>query len=310
MPSASQPDPDGLAQRLHADVSRLPMLPAVLLRLARLDPESAGYFDEVLGLINADPGFAVRLLNLANSTGGGALRPATSVSMALIRVGARGAVELMLAESASRIFPPVARWQRHLWTHAVLAAGYMRRLAPMVIDGRIDPNEAYLCGLLHDIGRFVMFAEMPDAFEAVELAEWDSPQTLVDAERALFGCTHAELGYLALQQWGLPQTLAELARDHHAPEAPGDGAQVRLLRDVDWIALRVARDGADWLQQSAETFEAESAPRMHVAYRGDVAHRLATLRTASAEAQALMRVFGMAGGLKPAPLQPARGTRP
>ncbi len=294
MDSVTQADPNGLAQRLQADVAKLPMLPGVLLRLSMLDPESAGYFDDVLALVNADPGFAVRLLHRANSAGGGALRAAGSVSMALIRVGARGAVELMLAEAGSRMFPPVARWQRHLWTHAVLAAGYMRRLAPMVVGNRIDANEAYLAGLLHDIGRFVMFAEMPDAFEAVESAEWDSPQSLVDVERALFGCTHAELGFMALKQWGLPQELAEVARDHHAPEAPSDGALVRLLRDVDWIALRVAREGPQWLQQSPQTFEAEWAPRMHATYRGDAAHRLATLRTATEEAEALVRSFGLA----------------
>ncbi len=300
----SEPIPSTLpaiAQHLRDDVNELPMLPSVVLRLSMLDPQSPSYFDEVNRMAHADPGFAVRLLRMANSAGGGALHAAPSIDMALIRVGARAAVELMLAENATRVFPAKERWQRDLWAHSILVATYMRRLAPMVVGHRLDANQAYLAGLLHDIGRFLMFSYFPEAFEIIEDAGWDAPQGLIEAEMRICGCTHTQLAHWAMQRWGLPEALALAARDHHRDEAvQGEplpdaevGALVGLLRDVDWLAMHVARDGVAWLQQSPEEFEARAARHMRSHYRGDAEHRLAMLRSATADVHGLLAALGL-----------------
>ena len=302
-PPEPLPAPAEIASRLHDDVARLPMLPTVLLRLSMLDPESPSYFDDVQRLVHGDPGLAVRLLRLANSAGGGALAATTSIDLALLRVGARTAVELMLADKAASMFPAKDEWQRDLWVHSVLVANYMRRLAPMVIGAEIDANHAYLAGLLHDIGRFLMAALLPEAFEVVEDAGWDGPQGLLDAERQACGCTHTELAYETMTRWELPGSLARAARDHHR-EAPTDpagaaeadaqaGALVTLLRDVDWLAMHVAREGMAWLEQPPADFEAQARERMRSRYRGAPEDRLVRLRSATAEASRLLAAIGL-----------------
>ncbi len=300
-PSAPMPAPGDMASRLHADVVNLPMLPSVLLRLSTLSPDDASYFDDVRSLVHADPGIAIKLLRMANSAGGGAMNSTPSIDMALIRIGARRAVELMLADKALQIFPANEPWQRDLWLHSILVANYMRRMAPMVIDAQIDAEQAYLAGLLHDVGRFLMFSLLPEAFASVEQAGWDAPQGLIQTELEICGCTHTQLAYEAMTRWGLAKVLALAARDHHRDE-PGHaesatdaqvGPLVTLLRDVDWLAICVARDGPAWLEQSPEAFDALVARKMRSRYRGDAAHRLARLRSATLEAASLLRAMGL-----------------
>ena len=300
-----------IAQRLDARLAELPVLPTMLVQLAALDPEQTDYFDRVLALVNADPVFAVRLLRLANSARTQTSRPIESTTAALMKVGARAAVELMLTAHAARIFPARLDWQRDLWMHSILAAHFMRRLAPFVTDYPLDMNEAYLAGLLHDIGRFLLFLEAPEPFRQVGEADWDTPQQLLEAEQGCCGYTHAELGALALQRWGMSETLARVARDHHGEGGEATGQQralLALLRDVDWLALRVARDGLAWFAQPLEAIEAQLAGQMASHYRGDLTHRLNVLRQAAREARQLAAALGVgwdSGVSEGAPSAPA-----
>ncbi len=289
-----------IAQRLDARLAELPVLPSMLVQLAALDSGQPDYFDRVLELVNADPGFAVRLLRLANAAGqqsGQTARAIESTTAALMKVGARAAVELMLASHAARIFPARLDWQRDLWMHSILAAYFMRRLAPFVTDYPLDMNEAYLAGLLHDIGRFLLFLEAPEPFREVGEADWNTPQALRQAEQDCCGYTHAELGAMALRRWGMAETLVVVARDHHDGEAATHSGQQRallaLLRDVDWLALRVARDGLDWFAQPLDDIDAQLSGNMTSHYRGDLTHRLNVLRQAAGEARQLAAALGV-----------------
>ena len=301
-----------IVQRLDARLAELPVLPSMLVQLAALDPEQPDYFDRVLALVNADPGFAVRLLRLANAAGQQSTqtsRAIESTTAALIKVGARAAVELMLTAHAARIFPARLDWQRDLWMHSILAAHFMRRLAPFVRDYPLDMNEAYLAGLLHDIGRFLLFLEAPEPFREVGEGDWDTPQALLEAEHGCCGYTHADLGALALGKWGVGETLALVARDHHRDSGAHSGQQralLELLRDVDWLALRVARDGTAWFEQPLEAIDAQLSAHMVSHYRGDLTHRLNVLRQAAGEALRLAAALGVGWELSAgAPSAPA-----
>jgi HD-like signal output (HDOD) protein len=236
-------------KRLEGRIRELPILPAVIISLLVLDPADPGYFDHVVAYVNGDPGFAARLLQYANSAAMAPPKPITTINSALIRVGARGAVELIVAHSAARIFLPRKEWERGLWVHATLVGWMMRSLSPLLAGERANPDAAYLFGLLHDIGRFVLYLEAPDDLRAVDETDWDSPEALVQAETEICGFTHAELGYLALRKWSLPDSLALAVRYHHTTPFPPPGFPAEyvgisgLLHDADWLAVSIARAG-------------------------------------------------------------------
>ncbi len=281
--------PKDIAERLARRLADLPVLPSVITGLLRLDADSGDYFETVLQYVHGDPAFAARLMKLANAAPSGNTRPIDSIHGALLRVGARKAVDLILARSATRVFPPRQPRDRVVWIHSLNTAWIMRRLAPMMLDERVDPNVAYLAGLLHDIGRFILHLEVGEEECPEEEEPWESEAEFFAAEKGIAGHTHAELGGLALQGWGLPADFVHAARDHHlAPEQRDDtGAQsslLDLLRDADHIAMTAPPLVQAWTEDSTQALRTLLSFDLIRRYRGDTLHRLDVVHNALGEA--------------------------
>ncbi|MFO0747817.1 MAG: HDOD domain-containing protein [Myxococcota bacterium] len=237
--------------KLQKHLDELPTLPTVLMDLMRSDPNADGYFDRVQRLVSGDPAFATRLLRYANSPASAPMKPIVRVKDALSRLGCAQAVNLVIAASATRVFVPHTPWEKDLWVHAVNVANIAQHLAPCFGPPRIDPEEAYTCGLLHDLGRFVLYLEAPAELRAIDETDWETPLALIEAERRLCGFTHAELGAMAAAKWDLPVTIATVIRLHHSPPdsgvTPEQRALIELVRTADWLDISLRKAG-DWHQ--------------------------------------------------------------
>lgn len=233
-----------------------------------LDRDSDEFFDEVLELIEGDPTFAARLLAAANSASSAPRHPIQSVRGALTRLGSTGASELILAIAVSRVFIPRDPWEKSLWRHALQVAGAMRALAAFTDrELGLDADVAYTAGLLHDIGRFVLFGESPDLLREVDEGDWDSPERLVEVEQAICGFTHTELGHMACEHWSLPRTIGRVALRHHEPiagPAMGDVARlVELARFADLAMFPSALPGTPSYADAGEAaIETELIPKL------------------------------------------------
>lgn len=223
------------------------MLPTVLVGLLTADPSADNYFEEVEQLVRSDPAFAARLLRYANSPAFAAPKPIVRVHDALVRLGCATAVNLILAVSATRVFVPRQGWARELWGHALDVAALARHLAQGVSAVRVDPEVAYMSGLLHDIGRFVLYLEAPDEIRRIDERDWETPAALVALEQEMCGFTHANLGASVAAKWGIPETVVRLIQHHHdtpPPEsAPELAERIRLIRIADWIDVTVRHQG-------------------------------------------------------------------
>ncbi len=225
-----------LRKRLDQHLAQLPVLPSVLMALMSLDKQNEEYFDQVLKLVESEPNFSTRILAVANSAGLGSRVPITTLRAAISRTGSRQATGLILGLSVARVFVPTDDWEKSLWRHAIQVATASRELAIRCREMAANPEEAYAAGLLHDVGRFVMFREAPEQLRRVDEGDWSDPEGLLATEMAICGITHADLGARACTAWGIPELITEVVRHHHDAEFSGLPLELARLVTIVHVA--------------------------------------------------------------------------
>ena len=237
--------------RLGHRLDELAVVPAVVARLSVLDPNAADFPSAVLELTAADPPLALRLIRAANRAAVAARHPIESIPAAVAQIGARETASLITALSVVEVFVPRSVGQRNLWIHAIQVAVTARTIAQVRPDLEVDPEHAYLAGLLHDVGRFVMFAKTPAELGEVDESRYACGDELRTAELAICGIDHAELGWHACRHWALPDRVAMLIRDHHVYDLarhdktpPELRPLVRVVQEADVLSFLMLIDPA------------------------------------------------------------------
>ena len=227
---------------MERKIDELPLLPQVLVRILQLDPDMDNYFEEFGKLTKEDPAFAVRVIALANSSASSPVAPVVSIREALARMGVETIRSLVASLAVQRVFLPTKPNEISLWQHSVFTAFAAAKIAEIVPALDVNPAESYLVGLLHDIGRFVMFEHAAPELLAVDESQWETPEELIEADVEVYKFTHCELGYRACVHWKLPETVCDAIRMHHTPiegEIPPSSpeAQQFCLQAADRLAL-------------------------------------------------------------------------
>jgi putative nucleotidyltransferase with HDIG domain len=196
----------------------------------------------------------------------------------------------VLGLAVTRVFVPKDAWEKSLWRHAIQVATASRELARHFPETRSDPEEAYATGLLHDVGRFVLFQEAPEELRRVDESGWDSPDGLLAAERAICGLTHAELGATACSKWGIPELITLSVLHHHAPELADLDIEVArlvaLVHVADMAMFPSAVPGSPSLDEADdETLRTRVLEKLPIWLRMDTIGLRDLLRASSGEAE-------------------------
>lgn len=229
---------DALLRPLFSRIAEISSLPDVALRIIRItaDPNTAA--SDLVEVIETDPAIAVRLLRAVNSSYYSVREEVTSLAQAVTLLGFGEIRNLAMSAYVAPLFQRTAGHgnytRRGLWDHMTGVAIVARSIAKMC-DG-VSPQEAYLAGLLHDIGWILLDQYLHKPFCQVldQLTEETSVQQI---ERQILGFDHAALGGFALTAWGLPQSACATAGAHHAPNqylGPAD-RMVHLVAMADHL---------------------------------------------------------------------------
>jgi putative nucleotidyltransferase with HDIG domain len=216
--SSGRLDRGGL-QRFRAEVigrKNLPTIPAVLTRVLGLVDREDTSTRDLVTLIEHDQALTGKMLRLANSAFFGQSRRVATIPRAVMLLGFSTVRNLALGVKVwDTVAPGVPAEQlRALWRHAVMVAVGSKILTAKLAAG--DADEAFTAGLLHDVGRLLLASRFKDAYwKATAGAE--ATDAIVDVEQASFGVQHAEVGGWLLEAWGLPPSIVDAARSHHAP---------------------------------------------------------------------------------------------
>ncbi|HVP39746.1 MAG TPA: HDOD domain-containing protein [Candidatus Saccharimonadales bacterium] len=218
--------PPSLEARI-GEIRDLPTLPHVVVRTMELLNAPDTTLREVGELVATDQVLSARTLRLVNAPYFGLRRRLQSVVEASVYLGRSGMRNLIVSSSILQTFsrsgegPPPVRF----WEHAFASAIFARLVAGKACRGKLE--DAYLAGLLHDLGRLVLRHHFEPEQTVVERLAEATHRPLEEVEREAWGATHADVGYWLGMTWHLPRAVLEAVRHHHHPEAAA--AEARLL---------------------------------------------------------------------------------
>jgi len=210
----------------------MPPMPRIMERVLTLLRESSCDFDKVAEIISEDQVHAAAVLRLANSPLYRGMQEITAIKPAITRLGARALRTLMMHMAMKRATFSSRGGFREIseliWRRSLAAACIMRGLSRFTA---IDPEDAFLIGLLHDIGNVIV----------LRLAQQETVahHYEIDLDEFEYFCheAHQEFGELVAGEWKLPERLRLLIADHH--EYPAEGDPLRhdrlLLQLTDMI---------------------------------------------------------------------------
>ena len=203
-------------EEVAAWASDLPALSTVATRVLQLTRRSLTNVSALEQEIVRDQGLVTRILRLANSAAYGVSGTIATVNRAVVVLGFDTVRSLAVTACAESVYRGGASafTDQMLWEHSVGAAAVSRLVAAECAYPA--PEEAFIAGLVHDVGKVVMSGRLPARYEEVISSVYNGKaDSFMEAERAMFGFDHAEVGFLVVQGWGLPPDIAESVRFHH-----------------------------------------------------------------------------------------------
>ena len=219
--------------------------PAVVQRLVACVSQPDFSLDNARDVIEADPALAARVMRVANSAAYRAFEPCSSVSKAIVRIGASNVCDLAMAMSAMTFFQDLGEVGQKIRDHSAGTAAVARELAFRLGRPTASPK-VFLAGLLHDIGKLLLI-QTGDAAYAALVEENPQPNSVHLKEQAQWGYDHAILGGQVLLSWKLPEPIPQIVACHHQPKV-ARRKSVLVAQSID--LLRVA-DNVDWLLERA-----------------------------------------------------------
>jgi HD-like signal output (HDOD) protein len=204
-------------RKFVSGVQSLPALPHVYVQLtALLENENSGVA-QIARVIEQDPAMCAKVLQLVNSSFIGLGRTISDVEQAISYLGLTLLKNLTLVVQVFnvRALSEARRLQVHrLQRHGLLVGAIARR---MMADNPRLADDAFMAGILHDIGKLVLLDHKPDLFDLVQTKARLARRPMYEIEQEVLGVTHAEIGGFLLGIWGLPYQIVEAAANHHAP---------------------------------------------------------------------------------------------
>lgn len=231
------PSREEVVKEAILEISHIATLPEVTLKIISLveDPDSTA--QDLNDVISNDPALGTRILKVVNSAFYGLPGQIGSINRAIVLLGLNAVKNIAIAASLAKLFrggqicPSFNA--RDLWTHCIAVGTATRMLADKAGLGL--PDEAFLGGLIHDIGIMVaMQGKRAQFVEMIEKLDSDDSITLRQAELEVIGATHEDFGAALCQTWKFPSSFSYVTGYHHRPKELGE--QHRVLAAIVHLA--------------------------------------------------------------------------
>lgn len=206
------------------DISKLPTLPQTLIELIDACNNHEVDIQTVGTIVGRDTAISARILQLANSAFLGSRTSFADTDQAVIYLGIDTVRNLAVSTAVHETFRtspgPPGMSPARFWHHSLLTAVLAKSLAQLT--GYPRPTEAYLAGLLHDLGKLLLNQAFPSQYQTIAIDCREAPETLEFQEKDRLGFSHSEAGGLLVSRWNLQAPIVKAIEQHHSGEDQGD----------------------------------------------------------------------------------------
>jgi HD-like signal output (HDOD) protein len=231
----------------------IPTIPTVLTEITAIVNSADGSAKDAAEVIEKDPAIATRALRLVNSSFYGLKNPVSNINLACSILGLKVIKNLVVQATVLQTFSSTqerggfdADW---LWDHSFKTAVACRLLAERTaIAEGWNKDDAYTCGLIHDIGKLILLDSQNDRFQEALTLSQQHQLPLAKAEAEVFGFNHAHVGGLLANRWKLAPNVQAAVMYHHSPATnPEDWARGFLVKAANTYAHMAASGNGGWI---------------------------------------------------------------
>lgn len=230
-------DPEAVVASAIKEISHIATLPEITVKIIELVEDPTSSAQDLHGVISNDPALCSRILKVVNSSFYGLPGQIGSINRAIVLLGLNAVKNIAISASLAKLFrggqiaPNFAA--RDLWAHSVATGTASKLLVDTLKLG--VPDEAFLAGLIHDIG--IMVELQFDRNKLVEVlnkvkpgADGTPAADMITVEREIFGADHQAFGRGLCERWKFPKAFAQVCGWHHNPmDLPSGGRNLACL---------------------------------------------------------------------------------
>jgi HD-like signal output (HDOD) protein/ActR/RegA family two-component response regulator len=238
---------DKFLVQLVSSIDHLPSLPALYTEVLNEINSPTGSLNKIGEIISKDVAMSAKILQLVNSAFFGLPKHVATPHRAVCLLGVDTIKALTLSV---KIFSQFSQSKltgysiSNLWNHSILTGVLARSIATNEDRSQSEIDEAFMAGLLHDVGKLILLDKLPQkSLEIVKLAN-STNCYLWEAEQKILGTTHAQVGAYLIGIWGLSESIVEAIAFHHSPgKCPND--RFSILSAVHLADVLEQGEGAD-----------------------------------------------------------------
>lgn len=192
-------------------------LPHIAIKLTKMIAANEGRSSEYEQIIKHDPALVMRIFKLVNSPFFSPRDKVESISDAVVHIGLDNLRNMVVVEAIKDLFKEgtddEAFSRNKLWMHCVATGICAQMISERVFGNKGE--DAFLCGLLHDIGIIIEDQLAPELFLSM-LKTYEQKISFIEHEKKHLGVNHCEAGFWLSRDWKLPASVQFGIRDHHS----------------------------------------------------------------------------------------------
>lgn len=239
----------------------LPVLPATAQKVLSIMSDPDVSIEKIKRIISSDPGLTTKILKVANSAFYGGYRNIQNLTQGILRLGLNSVRNIVVATSMKNVYKRFGLAEKLLWEQMIGSA-----LASSIIAKKTratDTEDAFIGGLLHDVGKVVLNNEFPDDFAKVMARVYNESISYSEAEASVFDFSQRKVGASLVKKWGFPESIEMLLLNFDDHEkVVEDRAMYNLVTVITMSDRLCQRFGTGWRKAYGDEVDLGNLPEV------------------------------------------------